>query len=49
MLIARAIWVVWNLNTTKEVLHPHSNASQKRGKEVRLMTVVMQAKKALLF
>lgn len=44
-----AIWDVWSLNSIKEVLHPHSNANQERGKEVRLMTVVRQAKVALHF
>lgn len=49
MLIAMAIWDVWNLNTGKEVLHPHSSTSQERGKEVSVMTVVTQAKVALHF
>lgn len=49
VLFAMAIWDVWNLNTSKEVLHPHSNTSQERGKEVSVMMVVMQAKVALHF
>lgn len=49
MLIAMALWDVCNLDTSREVLHPHSNASQERGKEVSLMTGVMQAKVALHF
>lgn len=49
MLIAMAIWDVWDLNTSKEVLHPHGNSSQERRKEVRLITVIMQAKVVLHF
>lgn len=49
LMIAMAIWDMWNWNTSKEVLHPCGNASQERGKEVRLMAVVMQAKVALHF
>lgn len=48
-LIVVAVWNVWNLNTREEILHPHSNASQERGKEARLTTVVMQAKVGLYF